>query len=88
MEKYLNPIYGLYMYKSGFISNIFFLNKANLLDELIDKNKLMNINLIDLKDKAKIINNIYNNNGINRPSDDIINSINNYLPEHIGVYIA
>ncbi len=31
MEKFLNPIYGLYMHESGFISNLFGLNKLGLI---------------------------------------------------------
>ena len=93
IEIFLNPIYGLYMYESGFISNIFFLNKANLLDVIIFKNEDEKKHIIDT---AKIINKIYNNNGLNIPTNDIyISDIEKdgkirtkYTPYAIGSYIA
>jgi hypothetical protein len=78
IELFLNPIYGLIMFQSGFISNIYFINK--------DKNKNMKSYLdIDIKvDNYKIINKLYTNIGnIVRHSTIIITNI-----ENISKYIA
>jgi len=56
MEQYLNPIYGLFMCYSGFISNIWFLNNSGFdFDNLQDNLQFLGATSVD-------INNIYNKN--------------------------
>ncbi len=89
MEQHMNPIYGLFMCESGYLPNLYFLNKSRLL-ESFSENFCKNIIEEELlKHHTEIINKACtqeHGSNIIIPTKEIMNK--KFTPLDIGRYIA